>query len=99
MGYTLSKTARLQVAEIWKHVYEDSGSVAVADGLLESIANCFLLLAEHPHIGRHRDEDLRPGLRSYPVGNYTVIYRAHKEDVVILRIYHGKRDYIRFFRH
>jgi toxin ParE1/3/4 len=50
------------------------------------------LLAGHPHIGRHRDEDLRPGLRSFPVGEYVIIYRVEGKDVLILHIFRGSRD-------
>jgi len=56
-----------------------------------------LLLASHPNIGRARDEDLRPGLRSFPVGEYIVIYRVHDEDVVILRVLRGSRDLYAMF--
>jgi hypothetical protein len=50
------------------------------------------LLACHPHIGRHRDEDLRPGLRSFPVGEYVIIYRVEEKDVLILHVFRGRRD-------
>ena len=36
---------------------------------------CASLLASYPNLGRARDEDLRPGLRSFPVGEYVIIYR------------------------
>ena len=41
---------------------------------------------------RARDEDLRPGLRSFPVGEYVIIYRIQDEDVLILRVLRGSRD-------
>jgi len=43
-------------------------------------------------MGRSRDKDLRPGLRSFPIGNYLVIYRVKGEDVLILHVAHGRRD-------
>lgn len=52
----------------------------------------FLLLAAYPHIGRRRDEDLRPGLRSFPVGESVIIYRVENQDVLILRVLRGSRD-------
>ncbi len=42
-------------------------------------------------VGRARD-DLRAGLRSYPVGRYLIIYRANGPDVLILHIIHASRD-------
>lgn len=37
--------------------------------LLEELAACFVLIGSDPKIGHRRDE-LRPDLRSPPVGNY-----------------------------
>jgi len=50
------------------------------------------MLGRHPHVGRPRDDDLRPGLRSFPVGRYVIIYRVESEDVVILHIISAARD-------
>jgi plasmid stabilization system protein ParE len=38
------------------------------------------------------DLDFRPGLRSFAVGAYLVIYRVDDTDVLILRILRGNRD-------
>jgi toxin ParE1/3/4 len=64
----------------------------IADRLIDSITERFYLLACRPHIGRHRDEDLRPGLRSFPVGEYVIIYRVEDKDVLILHVIRGSRD-------
>jgi toxin ParE1/3/4 len=74
------------------YVSTTSGSLDIADRLVDSITNRFFLLASHPNIGRARDEDLRPGLRSFPVGEYVIIYRLQEEDVLILRVLRGSRD-------
>jgi toxin ParE1/3/4 len=42
-------------------------------------------------MGRPRD-DLRPGLRSFPVGQYVIIYAIDDEDVQILHVIHGRQD-------
>jgi toxin ParE1/3/4 len=49
------------------------------------------MLARHPHIGRRRD-DLRPNLRSFPVGDYVIFYQTEGSDVLILHVLHGRRD-------
>jgi toxin ParE1/3/4 len=67
-------------------------STKIADRLIDSILDKFLLLAQHPHLGRPRDEDLRPGLPSFPVGEYLIFYRVERGDVRILHIRHGRRD-------
>jgi toxin ParE1/3/4 len=42
-------------------------------------------------VGRPRN-DLRLGLRSFPVGQYVIIYRIDEVDVLILHVIHGHRD-------
>jgi toxin ParE1/3/4 len=69
-----------------------AGSIEIADRLIDSISARFYLLACHPHVGRRRDEDLRPGLRSFPVGEYVIIYRIEKDDTLILHVLRGSRD-------
>lgn len=48
-------------------------------------------------MGRARDEDLRPAVRSFPVGEYIILYRVQIEDVVIPRVVRGNRDLPAFF--
>jgi toxin ParE1/3/4 len=43
-------------------------------------------------MGRARDADLRPGLRSFPVGDFIIVYRIEDGDVLILRVLRGSRD-------
>jgi toxin ParE1/3/4 len=51
----------------------------------------FITLNEHPASGRARD-DLRPGLRSFPVGQHVLYYIVRRRSVRILRILHSRRD-------
>jgi toxin ParE1/3/4 len=64
----------------------------VTTRLIDSLTERFFMLGRHPHVGRPRDDDLRPGLRSFPVGRYVIIYRVESEDVVILHIIPAARD-------
>ncbi|MGA3325478.1 MAG: type II toxin-antitoxin system RelE/ParE family toxin [Terriglobia bacterium] len=84
--------------DIWYYTAQESQSIEIADRVIDSITDRFLLLATHPHVGRRRDEDLRPGLRSFPVGEYVIIYRVEGEDVLILRVIRGSRDLEALFR-
>lgn len=43
-------------------------------------------------MGRTRD-DLKPGLRGHPVGEYVIIYAIDNEDVVILRVFDGRSNF------
>jgi toxin ParE1/3/4 len=42
-------------------------------------------------MGRPRD-DFRPGLRSFAVGQYVIVYTIADEDVEILHVFHGGQD-------
>ena len=75
------------------------GRLDTADRFIDSITDRFFLLASHPNIGRARDKDLRPGLRSFPVGEYVIIYRVEDDDVLILRVLRGSRDIAALFGH
>lgn len=92
MGHTRSPQADSDLESIWFYVASESGSIEIADRLIDSITDRFLLLANYPNLGRRRDEDLRPGLRSFPVGEYIIIYRLRDEDVLILRVLRGNRN-------
>jgi plasmid stabilization system protein ParE len=48
---------------------------------------------------RRRDEDLRPGLRSFLAGEYVIIYRVEDEEVLILHVIRASRDIEALFRH
>ena len=58
---------------------------------MDSLTTRFSLLGTHPRAGRRRD-DLWPGMRVFPVGDYVVLYRVEGTDVLILRVVRGSRD-------
>ena len=99
MAHRLAPKAEAELDEIWYYTATESSSIEIADRVVDSITDRFFLLATYPHIGRRRDEDLRPGLRSFPVGEYVIIYRVEGEDVLILHVIRGSRDIEALFRH
>ena len=99
MAHHCAREADRDLDDIWYYIAEESGSIGIADRLVDTITDRFLVLSSHPHIGRPRDEDLRPGLRSFPVGGYIIIYRIEDEDVVILRVLRGSRNIESLFGH
>jgi toxin ParE1/3/4 len=99
MAHRLAPEADSDLDDIWLYLARESGSIEIADRLIDSITEKFCLLARFPHLGRRRDEDLRRGLRSFPVRDYVVIYRVEGEDVVILRVVRGSRDIQALLRH
>jgi toxin ParE1/3/4 len=92
MGHLRTPQADADLDDIWYYIASGSGSVEIADRFVDSLTARFLLLASHPNVGRSRDTDLRPGLRSFPVGEYVIIYRLQGDDVLILRVLRGSRD-------
>jgi toxin ParE1/3/4 len=91
MTHRLAPQARAELGNIWTYIARESGSLTAADGVVDAIVERFYLLAQFPHMGRARD-DLRPGLRSFPVGQYVIIYTIEDEDVQILHVFHGRQD-------
>jgi toxin ParE1/3/4 len=48
-------------------------------------------LSQLPHLGRPRS-DIQPGLRGFLVRPYVLFYRIEDEEIVVVRILHGRRD-------
>lgn len=63
----------------------------VATRLIDTITSRFVLLAEFPWAGRAREE-FGPGIRTFAVGGYVVVYCVENAEVFILRVVHGRRD-------
>jgi toxin ParE1/3/4 len=100
MAHRLAPQAEAELDDIWYYIAKESGSVDVADRFIDALTDTFLLLRMNPYIGRRRDEDLRPGIRSFPVGNYIVLYRIElDDDIEILHVVRGSRDIEALFGH
>ena len=93
MPHRLAPEAEGDLDEIWLNTARESGSVEIADRLIDSITERFFLLGRHPHVGRARDADLRAGLRSFPVGRYVILYRVVEDDEIeILHVFPAARE-------
>lgn len=97
--FRLAPEVEAELDAIWLHIARESGSVDLATRVVEDISERFWLLARYPYLGRARDEDLRPGLRSFPADDYVIIYRIEQGDdvVLILHVVHGSRDIVGLF--
>jgi toxin ParE1/3/4 len=98
MAHQRAPSADSDLDDIWYFVAKESGNADTAERFIESLTDRFYLVSANPYIRRNRD-DLRPGLRSFPVGQYVIVYRIEDEEVVILHVFHGSRDVQAFFRH
>lgn len=92
MRYRLLPSAEAELAGVWEYTATQSGNREIADRQLQSLSDCFSLLAQNPRLGRQRDYDLQPGLRSFPVGDYLVIYKIVGNELLILHIFRGSRN-------
>ncbi len=79
-GYRLSSRAETQLDDIWLRIARESGSVDTAIRVLENVTDIFWLLTQQPRMGRRR-EDLAPDLRSFPVGDYVILYSLEPDEV------------------
>ena len=70
---TVERLRSLGLAAMADALVELQNNPEAADKVLDSIGERCSLLAQFPFIGSIRDE-LFPGLRSAPVGNYVVFY-------------------------
>ena len=92
MAHKVALEAEADLDEIAYYIATGSGSLELAERHIDAITYRFLLLSEHPRMGRSRDDDLGPGLRSFPVGDYLIVYAIEAAAVHILRVVHGRRD-------
>jgi toxin ParE1/3/4 len=84
-----SPQAEIDITAIWDFIAADS--IKAADGLINRIDRAFDMLADTPLAGRSRDE-LRPNLRSFPVGNYIIFYVPLPDGVEVVRVMNGRQD-------
>src|SRR5208282_4729675 len=92
MAHRVSPNAEADLDDIWIYVAKDSGSMDIANRLIDSITDRFFFLARHPYVGRSRDRELGERLRTFPVGEFIIVYSVEDADVLILRVLHGRRD-------
>jgi toxin ParE1/3/4 len=97
--FRLSPEAEAQLDTIWAHITRQSDSIDTANRIIDNITDRFWLLARNPYMGRQRD-DLAPGLRSFPTGDYIIIHRIQSDGVVLISfVFHGSQDIESFFHH
>jgi len=92
MAHRVAPEAEAELDNIWYYVAKDNGSIEIADRLIDSIPRASTFWPVFRTSDASRDEDLRTGLRSFPVGEYVIIYRPEGEDALILHVLRGGRD-------
>ncbi len=92
----LAPEARIDYTEILLYTLGTWGERQM-DDYSDRLEQAFVTIGSNPDIGRRRDA-LRPGLRSFPVGQHVLFYRVDGRDVTVVRIPHAKQDVEREFR-
>ena len=77
------------IIEIWTYIAGDN--LDAADALLDKFDAKLELLLENPRLGPSRD-DIAPGMRFLPVGNFLLLYRQVTHGIELVRVVHGARN-------
>lgn len=85
------------IDEIFSYISQDN--LAAAELVLEKLDREIRKLESFPNMGSVLPEDeysiIQPGYRLIVVKPYLVFYRIVNDDIIIYRILHGRRDYLR----
>lgn len=93
MAYRLTRKAEEDLTEIYLNGIRDFG-VEQAEAYLADLLETFDLLSDNPSLARLRHE-IRPAVRIHPRGAHIIIYRDIDSDILIIRIRHGREDWLR----
>jgi len=92
-----SDAAILDVDEMFSYIAEDN--IAAAEIMAEKLDVSIRRLIEYPEMGAMLNEDdfvlVKSGYRFIVVKPYLMFYRIINDRIVIYRILHGRRDYLR----
>lgn len=91
MSYRLTGAAEADLLAIYTAGVRDYGYTQ-AETYFTGIEQAFKFLAEYPRAARERIE-IRPPVRAFRYKAHLVIYRLVTEEVLILRIRHGREDW------
>ncbi len=90
MSFRLTPLAEADIEAIVRYLAEDDPQAAIR--WYDDIHRRCQRLGDMPGLGATRS-DLRPGLRSFPLGNYLALYHEIDEGAEIVRIIHGARQW------
>ncbi|AMV37646.1 type II toxin-antitoxin system RelE/ParE family toxin [Planctomyces sp. SH-PL62] len=91
----ISREALADLDEAWEYLARRNPNTA--DRLLDRFFAAARMHAQFPLMGPSRD-DISPGLRCFTARPYVAFYRVEGENIVVLRVLHGRRDLKRVMR-
>ena len=84
--------AKADLIALYDYISEEAGYV-IAGEYIDRIEDACLSLIEFPKRGMQRD-DISPGMRTIGFERRaTIAFRVFKDEVVIIRIFYGGRNY------
>ena len=86
----LSQKALSDLDNILDYINQDNEEAAAR--ILRAIHGQCNALAASPLMGRSREQELGPRIRSFPIGRYVIFYRPVFDGVEIIRVLHGAQD-------
>lgn len=92
MRLILSHQTRSSLAKIYDYIVLESGNKKTASDFVQKLRRKCEQLASHSfHMGSLRP-DLGEDIRSYPYGNYLILFRYTAEAMEVAMIVEGHRD-------
>ncbi len=95
MNYRISRKADADIENICDYIAQNNPDAA--DRLDEQIHQAIRLLAKFPGLG-HTQPDVQDKRYLFrAVGSYMIAYRVDKNELVVIRVLHGARDFRKLF--
>ena len=84
-----TRRATIDVTDLWVRIATDNFSAA--ERLVDRFDAALEQLARNPHMGEAVDQ-IRQGLRRFPVGNYVLYYDPLPSGIRLQRVVHAARS-------
>lgn len=95
--FLFTDEAAAMLEETAMYIADQCQSVGTALRFVDRDHEVCHLLAQNPNAGVWRPE-LGAGIRSLPIGKYTIFYRPNDDHIWIVLVIHSARDIPSFFR-
>jgi toxin ParE1/3/4 len=96
MNYRISPRANADIEAICDRIAENDP--AAADRLDERFHQAIRLLAQFPRMGHTRPDVQDKRYLFWAVGKYVIAYRVEGDEVIVVRVLHGHRDFRKLFK-
>lgn len=91
MRYRTTVEGDRDIADIYV-LGADQFGVPQSERYIDDLFSTFELLANNPRMARERGE-LNPPMRLHPSRSHMIAYMIREEDILIVRVLHGREDW------